>query len=47
MDPDSIAVTIIALLEGFNLLNTIDSKALVLRDAAEAAMRLLLAAIRA
>jgi AcrR family transcriptional regulator len=47
VDPDSIAVTMIALLEGFNLLNTIDSKALDLREAAAGAMRLLLDSIRA
>lgn len=47
VDPDEIAVAIIALLEGLNLLNTIDSKALRLQQAAESAMRLLLSAIQA
>jgi AcrR family transcriptional regulator len=47
VDPDEIAVTIISLLEGLNLLNTVDSKALRLQGAAESAMGLLLSAIKA
>ncbi|HEU0025690.1 MAG TPA: TetR/AcrR family transcriptional regulator [Ktedonobacterales bacterium] len=47
VDPDEIAVTIIALLEGLNLLNTVDRSALRIRETAESGMRLLLDAIKA
>lgn len=47
VDPDEIAVAIIALQEGLNLLNTVDSKALRFQSAAREAMRLLLGAIKA
>ncbi len=47
VDPDEIAVTIIALLEGLNLLNTIDRNALRIRESSESSMRLLLDAIKA
>ena len=47
LDADSVAVTIIALLEGYNLLNTVDSASLRLRESAPAGMRLILGAIKA
>lgn len=47
MDADSIAATIIALLEGYNLLNTVDGASLRLRESAPAGMRLLLDALKA
>ena len=47
VDADATAVTIVALLEGLNLLNTIDAKALRLREAAKSSLRLILGAIAA
>lgn len=47
VDPDEIAVTITALLEGLNLLNTVDRSALRIREASESSIRLLLDAIKA
>jgi AcrR family transcriptional regulator len=47
VDPDEIAISLLALLEGLNLLNAIDRNALRIREASESGMRLLLDAIKA
>lgn len=47
IDPDAIALALLALFEGFNLIHTVDGASFALGQTTEAAMRLLLDAIRA